>query len=509
MSTSTISPNRAGVAGSIAAGLALGLTEFIAGITERVPSAIAAVGGILIDSSPRFVKEFAITVFGTADKGALAIGTVIVGALIGFAVGRGSRNRMWLPWAGFSAFALLGIAAALGEVNASPFLTVATIAGAAAAGAYSLLMMLRSNEAPTDALAGNPERRRFLTQAAGLGTVAAVAGLGGRQLIINRSEEVRQSVSLPVADLTVPAPPPEAQFTAIRDLTPIVVPNDEFYRIDTALVVPRPDPETWRLRITGMVERELELSLDDLMSRSLYEDYVTIACVSNEVGGNLIGNAKWTGIRLVELLNEAGILEGAEQLVGRSVDGWTAGFPVELAFDGRDPLLAIGMNGEPLPPSHGFPARLIVPGLYGYVSATKWIEEIELTTWDGFDGYWVPRGWSKEAPIKTQSRIDHPRRGQKLTEDPLVVAGVAWAPTRGVARVEVQLDGGEWVEAQLTSPLSDKAWVQWKAEFQAGAGPHQARVRATDGTGTTQTPNQSRPAPNGATGHHEINFEIV
>jgi DMSO/TMAO reductase YedYZ molybdopterin-dependent catalytic subunit len=509
MSNSTISPNRAGLAGAVAAGLALGLTEFIAGITERVPSAIAAVGGIVIDSSPRFVKEFAISVFGTADKGALAIGTVIVGALIGFLVGRGSRNRPWLPWAAFGAFALLGVTAALGEVNVSPFLTVVTIVGAAAAGAYSLLMMLRSHEAPTDALAGNPQRRRFLAQAAGLGTVAAVAGLGGRQLIINRSEEVRQSVSLPVADLTVPSPPPEAQFAAIPDLTPIVVPNDEFYRIDTALVVPRPDPETWRLKITGMVERELEFSLDDLMSRSLYEDYVTIACVSNEVGGNLIGNAKWTGIRLVELLNEAGVLAGAEQLVGRSVDGWTAGFPVELAFDGRDPLLAIGMNGEPLPPSHGFPARLIVPGLYGYVSATKWIEEIELTTWDGFDGYWVPRGWSKEAPIKTQSRIDHPRRGQKVTEDPLVVAGVAWAPTRGVDRVEVQLDGGEWVEAELTSPLSDKAWVQWKAEFPTGAGQHQARVRATDGTGTTQTPDKSRPAPNGATGYHEINFEIV
>jgi DMSO/TMAO reductase YedYZ molybdopterin-dependent catalytic subunit len=288
-----------------------------------------------------------------------------------------------------------------------------------------------------------------------------------------------------------------------------VVPNDQFYRIDTALVVPRPDPESWRLKITGMVDREVQLSLDELMQRPLYEQYVTISCVSNEVGGDLVGNAKWTGARLVDLLDEAGVQAGAEQLVGRSVDGWTAGFPVELAYDGRDPLLAIGMNGEPLPPRHGFPARLIVPGLYGYVSATKWIEEIELTTWDGFDGYWIPRGWAKEAPVKTQSRIDHPRNGQTVAEDPLILAGVAWAPTRGIDKVEVQFDDGEWIECRLSAPLSDKAWVQWKVEIPAPPGAHQARVRATDGTGYTQTATRSRPAPDGATGHHTINFEVA
>lgn len=245
------------------------------------------------------------------------------------------------------------------------------------------------------------------------------------------------------------------------------------------------------------------------MKMPLYEEYVTISCVSNEVGGDLVGNAKWTGIRLVDLLNEAGVQDSAEQLFSKSVDGWTCGFPVELAFDGRDPLLAIGMNGEPLPPSHGFPARLIVPGLYGYVSATKWIEEIQLTTWEGVDGYWVPRGWSKEAPIKTQSRIDHPRQSEKVSENPVVLAGVAWAPTRGIAMVEIQLDDGEWVEAELTSPLSDKAWVQWRTEVATTPGDHYARVRATDGTGTTQTVEESRPAPDGATGYHEIRFEIV
>jgi len=498
---------RAGFAGAVSAGLALGLTELVAGITELVPSAIASVGGVVIDISPRFVKELAISIFGTADKGVLAIGTAVVGVLIGWFVGRATLRRPWVAWAAFGAFALLGILAAADGVGGNLPLTILAISGAALIGALALRSMLR--ESPTDGLAANDSRRRFLTQAAGAGVAAAIAGLGGRQLIIARSEEVRQSVTLPAADLSVPMPPPESQFAAIADLTPIVASNDEFYRIDTALVVPRPDPETWRLRITGMVDNELSFSLDDLTNMVLYEEYVTIACVSNEVGGDLIGNAKWTGVKLTDLLDAAGVQDTAEQIYSRSVDGWTSGFPVELAYDGREPLVAIGMNGEPLPPSHGFPARLIVPGLYGYVSATKWVEEIELTTWDDVDGYWIPRGWAKEAPIKTQSRIDHPRRDQKLAENPLVLAGVAWAPTRGIAMVEVQLDDGPWLECELTSPLSDRAWVQWKTEIEAPPGSHIARVRATDGTGETQTEVEQRPAPDGATGYHEISFELA
>ncbi len=501
--------SRAGLAGAVSAGIALGLTELVAGITSLVPSAIASVGGIVIDSSPRFVKEFAVGVFGTADKGALAIGTVIISIIVGWFVGRASAQRPWIGWAAFGIFAVLGILAARGGVGANLPLTVITIAVAALVGALALRFLLGSGETPTDGIADDVSRRRFLAQAAGVGAVAAVAGLGGRKLIINRSETIRQSVSLPAADLTVPAPPPDSMFTGISDLTPIVVPNNQFYRIDTALVVPRPDPETWSLKITGMVDNPIELSLQDIMNMELYEDYVTISCVSNEVGGDLIGNAKWTGVRLVDLLDQAGVQDGAQQVFSRSVDGWTSGFPIEIVYDGREPLLAIGMNGEPLPPNHGFPARLIVPGLYGYVSATKWIEEIQLTTWEGVDGYWVPRGWSKEGPIKTESRIDHPRNGAKVTEDPLVLAGVAWAPTRGIERVEVQVDDGEWVDAELTTPLSSKAWVQWKVEMASSSGDHTARVRATDGTGETQTAERARPAPNGATGYHEIRFSVA
>jgi hypothetical protein len=260
------------------------------------------------------------------------------------------------------------------------------------------------------------------------------------------------------------------------------------------------------MKVTGMVERPQEFTMSDLLAMELHERYVTISCVSNEVGGDLVGNAKWTGVRLVEVLERAGVAAGATQIVGRSVDGWTAGFPTELAFDGRDPLIAIGMNGETLPPRHGFPARLIVPGLYGYVSATKWLEEIELTTWDAFDGYWIPRGWSKTGPIKTQARIDYPRRGELVNGSPAVVAGVAWAPTIGIERVEVRIDAGQWMETELTSPLSDDAWVQWKLETPLDPGDHEAEVRATDGTGATQPEARSPVRPDGATGYDRAQF---
>ncbi len=505
---------RAALAGAVAAGLALGLTELVAGITDRVPSAISSVGTYVVDYSPSFIERFAIDVFGTADKGALAIGTVLVGLVAGAIAGRLSCTRRWAGPAAFAAFAVLGIAAAFSQPSFEPIATVLTVAGGAGLGLVVLRRLMRTQAAgavepvamPTDGRPDDPGRRRFMTGVAGAGATALVAGTVGRSMIISRSERVRSSIDLPSAAKRVDAPGAGASF-AVDGLEPIVVPNDEFYRIDTALVVPRPDIDSWRLRITGMVETELEYTFSDLLAMPLYERYVTIACVSNDVGGTLVGNAKWTGVRLSELLDRAGVREGATQIVGRSVDGWTAGFPTEVAFDGRDPLLAIGMNGDMLPPRHGYPARLIVPGLYGYVSATKWLEEIELTTWEGFDGYWIPRGWSKEGPIKTQSRIDVPNHGRVLPGGEVVMAGVAWAPTRGIARVEVRLDEGEWQECELTAPLADTAWVQWRFTADLPAeGEYRLQVRATDGTGETQTSVVTDPAPDGATGYHTITF---
>ena len=503
---------RAGLAGAAAAGLALGLTELAAGLFSRVPSAIAAVGAIVVELSPGSVERFAIRTFGTADKGALAIGTVIIAVLAGFLIGRVSLRRRWIAATAFGLFGLVGVFAGLREPLVSGPATVATVVLSVFISWMALwaahgLLSASEPETPTDGLPADPGRRQFAAIVTGAGVAGLVGGYVGRNMIIDRSERVREATGLPLPGDRI-APPGSDNFFAVDGLEQIVVSNEDFYRIDSALTVPRPNPESWRLRITGLVDREVEFSLDDLLAMDLHEQYVTIACVSNRVGGDLVGNAKWTGVLLTDVLDRAGVKSESTQIVGRSVDGWTAGFPTEAAFDGRDPLLAVGMNGVPLPARHGFPARLIVPGLYGYVSATKWIEEIELTRWEDFDGYWIPRGWAKSGPIKTQSRIDTPRRGE-IPGNPAVLAGVAWAPLKGIDRVEVRIDDGIWHEAELTTPLSDAAWVQWKLEIPLASGSHNADVRATDGEGETQTEVRSRPDPDGATGWHRVSFRVA
>jgi hypothetical protein len=279
-----------------------------------------------------------------------------------------------------------------------------------------------------------------------------------------------------------------------------VTPNRDFYRIDTALITPRVSAADWTLKVFGLVDDEAVFTLDDLLALDSVKAPVTLQCVSNEVGGGLIGNAVWQGVPLVDLLDRVGIQAGAEQVVGRSVDGFTAGFPLDNALDGRTAIVAYAMNGEPLPVEHGFPARLVVAGLYGYVSATKWLSEIELTTWDGFDGYWVPRGWSKTGPVKTQSRIDRP--SGDVQPGTVMIAGVAWATGRGIRRVEVQVDDGPWQPAELGAVASDETWTTWRLAWAASQGQHVLRVRATDGTGETQTADERPPAPDGATGWH-------
>jgi hypothetical protein len=263
----------------------------------------------------------------------------------------------------------------------------------------------------------------------------------------------------------------------------------------------------WTLRIHGMVDRETVLTWDELIGLPMFEQYVTISCVSNEVGGRLVGNAKWAGVRLRDVLEIAGVQAGATQLVGRAVDGWTAGMPAAWVMDpSREPMIALKMNDEPLPPAHGYPARLIVPGLYGYVSATKWLMDLELTTLEAFDGYWVPLGWAKEAPILTQSRIDTPRGHVPAGQVP--IAGIAWAPDRGVSRVEVGIDG-VWGEARLSTPISAATWVQWVFDWVATPGRHMVEVRATDGAGQVQTATRTRPAPDGARGWDSISIEVA
>ena len=317
----------------------------------------------------------------------------------------------------------------------------------------------------------------------------------------------RVGLSLPTADQSLDALGDGVDL-GIDGLSSFVTPNDSFYRIDTAVQIPQVAAEDWTLRVHGMVDREFTMTFADLLDREIVEADITLACVSNEVGGDLVGNARWLGVRLDDVLRDAGVQEGATQLVGRSTDGYTAGFPVDDAMDGRDALIAIGMNGEPLPLQHGFPARLVVPGLYGYVSATKWLAELELTTFEAFDHYWKRRNWAEQAPVKTQSRIDTPRGLAELAPGTQVIAGVAWAMGRGIDQVEVRVDDGDWQQSDLADAPNDDTWRQWSFSWTAEPGLHQLRVRATDSEGTTQDEERVDPIPDGAEGWHTISVRV-
>ncbi|MEU8177020.1 molybdopterin-dependent oxidoreductase [Microbispora hainanensis] len=350
------------------------------------------------------------------------------------------------------------------------------------------------------------DRRRLLTGAAAGVAVAGVAGFGGWLLKGSKDAELaRRGVSRMLPRAARPAAPiPAGADLRIPGLSPFVTPNADFYRVDTALVVPSVDPARWTLKIHGLVDRPVELTFADLLKRPLMEADVTLTCVSNEVGGPYIGNARWLGARLADVLREAGIRRDADMLLSVSQDGWTCGTPVDMVMDGRDALLAVAMNGEVLPESHGFPVRQVVPGLYGYVSATKWVTEIRVTRFDQDEGYWTPRGWAPKGPIKTQSRIDLPRDGDDVTTGRTTVAGVAWAQHRGVDAVEVRVDGGAWQQAKLAQVPGPDTWRQWSLDLDLTPGRHTIAVRATDATGYTQTSEEAPPAPDGATGFHTI-----
>ncbi|WP_449061165.1 molybdopterin-dependent oxidoreductase [Planomonospora algeriensis] len=354
------------------------------------------------------------------------------------------------------------------------------------------------------------DRRGLLTAALGGAAVAGIGTAAGRLLSGGAEvDEVRGGVTLPRP--AVPARPvPAGSDLKIRGLSPFFTPNHDFYRVDTALLVPKVDPRDWTLTITGMVDRPVELTFADLMRRPLTEADVTLCCVSNEVGGPYIGNARWLGVRLADVLREAGVQDGADMLLSTSTDGWTCGTPADVVLDGRQALLAVAMNGETLPVDHGFPARLVVPGLYGYVSATKWVTEIKVTRFDRDEAYWTPRGWSAKGPIKTQSRIDLPKPGASLPPGRTVIAGVAWAQHKGVDAVEVRVDGGPWRSARLAEAPTADTWRQWVLDdWDATTGEHTIEVRATDATGHTQTAARAPVAPDGATGLHAVTVTVT
>jgi len=500
------------LAGIAAAAVAIGVGELVGALLGGT-SIIAAVGAVVISLQPPGGKDLMVALFGTNDKLALEIMTGIGGLLVGGLLGLIARRDMRGALAGYVAIGVVGVWLLLQDPLSSVVAAALTVTAAVVAGAAMLSWLAGAITRVGSSTASGVDlgRRSLLAVAAtfvAVGGVLAVIGrLLGGQL---GSGGPSVSVGIPAPLETVPPTPAAADFSAdpaLAGLSPIVVPNADFYRIDTRLSVPRVDSATWNLRVHGMVDHEVTLNYADLLALPLVERYVTIACVSNEVGGHLVGNARWTGTSLVSVLERAGVQPAASQVVGRSFDGWTSGFPTaHLSGAGREAMIVVAMNGEPLPAAHGFPARLIVPGLYGYVSATKWLTEIELTTLEAFDAYWVPLGWAKQAPILTQSRIDRPAQGAFLDAGPFTVAGVAWAPTRGISRVEVQLDEGDWREGELSLPLSNYSWVQWRVTLDVAPGMHQLQVRATDGNGDRQIPERTRPAPDGARGYHQVRF---
>jgi DMSO/TMAO reductase YedYZ molybdopterin-dependent catalytic subunit len=505
----------AALAGVVASGAAITAGELGAGLVPGFPSPLVAIGRLAIDLQPPGAKELVVGLFGTADKLALQVLVLVVALAVGAGVGLLARTRLGPAMGVIGAFVGFGFLAALRDPATRPVLAVAAAVGELAVGATVLDRLVAIIHGPPPASGAAPasampdwDRRRLLLTGGGIAVASVVAGGVGR-LLLGSAGAGGPAAAGALPNVPDPVSLPAGADLSIAGLTPIVVPNPEFYRIDTALVAPGIDRESWRLRVHGMVEREVTLSYADLLTLPLIEQYVTIACVSNRVGGDLVGNAKWTGVRLRDVLDTAGVKPGATQLVGRSADGWTAGSPTAWVLDpGREPMIAIGMNGAPLPREHGFPARVIIPGLYGYVSGTKWVTELELTTLEAFDAYWVPLGWSKEAPILTQSRIDRPGNGATVAGGQYAIAGVAWAPDRGIGRVDVQVDGGDWLEARLSNPISDATWVQWQLDWTAVAGDHTVRVRATDRTGETQSGTATRPDPDGARGWHVVTFTV-
>jgi DMSO/TMAO reductase YedYZ molybdopterin-dependent catalytic subunit len=515
------SQSRAAAAGVVSAGLALAVTELVSVIGSRHrPSVVSAVASRFVDLTAGALKDFAVSVFGTNDKAALLTGVVVVSLLLGALLGISGARRRWVVVAGFAAFGILGaICGAADPQGSTTVLVIASLVGALVGIAALAVLLPMASTAPTatgtsvTGTAQDPrvkvaDRRTFLTVAGSVGLAAAVTGFVSRGLRgTSVATKSRAATVLPPAGHSV-AVPATQPFSADA-LTPYVTSNADFYRIDTAIFVPQVDASTWKMTIGGMVDHPVTFSYADLLGMDLVEEPVTIACVSNEVGGHLIGNALWRGVPLAKLLGEAGVQSGATQIVGRSVDDFTVGFPTEKALDGRTAMIAVGMNGEPLPVKHGFPARLIVAGLYGYVSATKWLKEITLTRLEDFDAYWVPRGWSKLGPVKTESRVDIPRSGATMPAGKMTIGGVAWAPTRGISRVEVSIDKGPWLEARLGEVASKNTWVQWLYDWNdAKPGSHAVSVRATDGTGEVQTEQPATPAPDGASGYHYRGFTV-
>jgi DMSO/TMAO reductase YedYZ molybdopterin-dependent catalytic subunit len=498
------------LAGIAAAAVALGVTQLLAVFVGPQADARTAVGSAVIDLTPGPVKEWAITTFGMADKLVLSVLVLVVIAVIAALAATWETRRVPVGSAAIVVAGIAGCAAVLSRAGATTVDIVPTLVGTAC-GVAVLRLLISGRFTDESEQPDTVDRGRRLSLVTlgflGAGVLTGVAGVVLSRLTTSVAGD-RGEFALPAVDVGAAPVPPTVQPEGVA-LPSFITSNADFYRIDTALSVPQLSRSDWQLKIHGMVDREITYRFQDLQRFDVVEKVVTLTCVSNPVGGDLISNARWTGYRVRDLLAGAGIQRDADMVLSTSTDGFTIGTPVDALTDGRDALLAIGMNGEPLPTEHGYPARLVVPGLYGYVSATKWVVDLELTRFDRAQAYWTRLGWSPRGPIKTESRIDVPRNGQDLARGPVTFGGVAWAQNRGVRAVEVRIDDGDWQPAQLGASYSNDTWRLWSFPWQADrSGSHTITVRATDNTGSVQTSEQADPIPDGATGWHTVSFAV-
>ena len=528
---------QAALSGMVGAALAFASGELVASLTNKTTSLVLAVGEFIVDVTPGDVVRTSIETLGNSQKIVLLSGITVISILFGGFLGLLSRKHSDLSYLLFILFGIFGGWTLNRDPLTSTTAALSLSATATLIGLSAFVFLNNILDQPINTSLEDPknryaDRRQFLSWATGISVAAgAMTGTGRFLLKDDTIQNIRENIVLPdieektgllKSDTTTPASPTPATTTLpdekdfftfsemneIEGISPYITSNKDFYRIDTALRVPTIEPADWSLTLNGLVENPYELSYDEILEMDLVKKDVTLTCVSNEIGGPLVGNAVWSGVPLSEIISKSKPLPEAQQVMCHSVDGFTAGFPIENIFDGRTALLAVGMNGRPLPVIHGFPARLVVAGLYGYVSAVKWIKRIEICTWDGNDGYWIPRGWSKKAPIKISSRIDVPRE-RKINSGINAVAGVAWAPLSGVKTVEVSFDSGPWQECNLGVSLSGESWSQWAYKWDAKPGKYEIKVRAIDNNGVIQSSNLASPAPNGAEGYDQISVRVV
>ena len=500
---------RGALVGVIAGGAGLAVGELGSVITGEAASPAVAVGQWAISLTPTWLEQFAIRNFGSDDKRMLLIGVYVV--LILASAATGVLARTWLATASWIAggFGVVGMFAAVTRPGANlDDVFPSFLAGLAAVLMLRWLTILADED--SNPQGGPEERRRFLFGVFGVTVGSLVGGFGAKLWIDSRynAQAARAAVVLPKPEEALPEPAASVH-PNVSGLGPFFTPNSQFYRVDTALSLPQVDPDTWKLTVHGMVDRPFEITFEELLKYAFEEHDLTLTCVSNPVGGTYIGNARWLGTPLAPLLRRAGVKSGADMILSTSTDGMTIGSPVEATLDGRQAMLAVAMNGEALPIEHGFPCRMLIPGLYGYVSATKWVTDLNLTTFASSSAYWTQNGWSAQGPVKTASRIDVPQSGATVSAGTVMLAGTAWATHRGVAAVEVQIDNGAWRETTLATADTPDTWRQWSYQWtNASRGSHTVAVRATDATGAVQTSVVAGPPPDGATGYHTINVQV-